>query len=189
MDGWAVLSQIKEDPDLASVPLIRQTSSENRSMGFALGASEYLLKPVDRSRLLQILERYRGKRTSPGVLLVEDEPETRRMLTANLEKAGYTVHGTGDGNEALEFLSEHRPAMILLDLLMPGMDGFEFLERLRDDPGWRTIPVVVLTAKGLTDEERELLARRAERVLKKGSEQREHLLDEMDRIVREMAPG
>jgi PAS domain S-box-containing protein len=189
MDGWAVLSQIKEDPDLASVPVILQTSSENRSMGFALGASEYLMKPVDRSRLLQILEHYRGERTSPGVLLVEDEPETRRMLTATLEKAGYAVHGAGDGREALKILSEHRPALILLDLLMPGMDGFEFLERLRDDPGWRNIPVVVLTAKGLTDDERELLAQRAERVLKKGTEQREHLLSEMDRIVRGMAPA
>ncbi|MFZ4776433.1 MAG: Cache 3/Cache 2 fusion domain-containing protein, partial [Terrimicrobiaceae bacterium] len=154
MDGWSVLSELKSDPSLAQIPVIMVTMLQDRQLGFSLGASEFLTKPVDQAQLASILGRYCGSRDSQ-ILVVEDEPANRELLVRMLEKDGYRVTAAENGSIALECVAADPPALILLDLMMPVMDGFAFLEALRCSPGFSKIPVVVVTAKDLTPKDRE----------------------------------
>jgi len=161
------------------------TMLDERELGFALGASEYLRKPVDRERLAKLLESYRS---TPGehhhALVVDDEASTRKGLKKGLVKAGWSVAEAENGRVALERVEANLPDLILLDLLMPEMDGFEFLTKLRANDAWRKIPVLVVTAKDLTDEDRERLSGRVEQVLHKQAYSREDLLGEVSELVR-----
>ncbi|MGH7635612.1 MAG: response regulator, partial [Gemmatimonadaceae bacterium] len=154
MDGWAVLTRIKADPALVHTPVILQTIVEDRNMGFTLGAAEYLTKPIDRKRLAALVKRYVASEAMGPVLVVEDDQPTRTLLARELGKAGWTVAEAENGRVALERIAESRPALVLLDLMMPEMDGFEFLDVLRQDDAGRDIPVVVITAKTVTAEDR-----------------------------------
>ncbi len=185
MDGWAVLQALKSDPDTADIPVIMLTMVNDKSIGYALGATDYMTKPVDRTRLAALLSKYRcleGSGPCP-VLLVEDDEETRDMMCSMLEKEGWDVSQAGNGRVALEQVAARRPQLILLDLMMPEMDGFEFARRLRENPDWRDIPVVVLTAKDITDEDRARLNGRVATVLQKGAYSREALLREVRELV------
>ena len=182
MDGWQVLSELKADAQLARIPVILVTILEDRNLGFALGAAEYVTKPVSRERIREILRRY-GARSAP-VLIVEDHEPTRQLVRRILEQEGVTAVEAENGRVALERLESCQPALILLDLMMPEMDGFELLQRLREREAWRAIPVVVVTAKDLTSEERLALASRTEQVIEKGAYAREQLLAEVRRHVR-----
>jgi len=143
MDGWAVLAALKADPDLAEIPVIMLTIVDDRNMGYALGASEYLTKPVDRERLVSVLHRY-GDAPSPGrVLVVEDEAATRELLRRVLEAEGWTVAEAENGRAALERVAEQRPDLILLDLMMPDMDGWETYDNIRQ---MTDVPVIVVSA-------------------------------------------
>ncbi|MDO9070349.1 MAG: response regulator, partial [Deltaproteobacteria bacterium] len=149
LDGWAVLTELKADPALADIPVVMLTIVDNKNLGYALGASDYLTKPIQRERLLAVLEKYR-RHPQPGpVLVVEDDPETREILRRLLEKEGCQVIAAENGRVALERLAESQPMLILLDLMMPEMDGFQFIDRVRQHENWRTIPIVVVTAKDL----------------------------------------
>lgn len=183
MDGWTVLSRLKNDPVLQSVPVILATMLEDRAMGFALGAREYLTKPVDRGRLISILERYRNPADPRPLLLVEDDVPTREMIQRTLEKEGFAVRLAENGRVALERVAEEIPALVLLDLMMPEMDGFEFLHELRGRGEWREIPVIVLTAKELTPEDRDVLFEKVEKILQKGETGREELLREIRSVA------
>jgi len=182
MDGWSVLSALKADPELADIPVVLQTMTEDRQMGFALGAAEFIVKPVDRERLVSVLDDLRdgGRR----VLVVEDEDAVREMVRRSLEKAGWQVDEAANGAVALEMLGDARPDVILLDLMMPDVDGFEVVEAMRRSDAWARIPIVVLTAKDLTRAERERLNGRVARILNKGAYDRARLLDEVRRLVR-----
>jgi CheY-like chemotaxis protein len=189
MDGWAVLSALKAEPALADIPVIMLTLIDERSIGYALGATEYLTKPVDHTRLTAILRRY-PRRTAGAVLVVEDDPLTRQMMRRLLEKAGWDVTEAENGRAALERIEEACPALILLDLMMPEMDGFTFLEALRKHQKCRSVPVVVITAKELTPEDNRRLNGYVERVLQKGSYRREELLEMLrDRVAAYAAQG
>jgi signal transduction histidine kinase/CheY-like chemotaxis protein len=153
MDGWTVLSTLKADPSVCDIPVIMLTMMDDRKRGYALGATNYMTKPVDRKGLAQILKKYSCAHPPCPVLLVEDDATTREMMRAMLEKAGWSVSEAENGRSGLERVAENRPALILLDLMMPHMDGFEFAVKLREHPEWRSIPIVVLTAKDLTGEE------------------------------------
>jgi len=183
MDGWAVLAGLKADPDLAGTPVILQTILEDRNMGFALGASEYLTKPIDRKRLAAVVKRYVPGPAAGPVLVVEDDPPTRALLGRALTKAGWTVEEAENGRVALERMTETRPALVLLDLMMPEMDGFEFLDALRRDQSQRGVPVVVITAKTLTDEDRRRLSGGVERVVQKHALDADALLAEVRAMV------
>jgi PAS domain S-box-containing protein len=183
MDGWAVLSALKNDPELADIPVVMMTIVDDQNMGYALGAAEYLTKPVDRDRLASVLKKYAGNGQSRSALVVDDEPEVREMLRRDLESHGWAVVEAPNGRVALEKLQERRPAVILLDLMMPEMNGFQFVEELRKNADWREIPVVVVTAKNLTQEERVLLDSQVGLVLQKGAYQSEELLRETGRLV------
>jgi signal transduction histidine kinase/DNA-binding response OmpR family regulator len=180
MDGWAVLAALKADPAVADIPVIMLTIVDDRNLGYALGAAEYLTKPVDRERLVAVLKKYR--RDLP-VLVVDDDPVLRELLGRTLATAGYTVVEAENGRVALERLREVSPSVILLDLMMPEMDGFEFLVALRDHDAWREIPVVVITARDLSAEDRARLNGRVERILQKGAYGREALLTEVRALV------
>lgn len=166
MDGWAVLTALKADPDLADIPVIMLTVSDARPLGLALGAAEYLTKPIDRARLTAIVRRHvsAGPHT---VLIVEDDADTRTMLERTLEKEGWTVTTAEHGRIALDMLSRVRPDLILLDLMMPELDGFGFLDAIRQQETTAGIPVVVLTAKDLTDDDRQRLSGSAAKVMQK----------------------
>jgi len=179
MDGWAVLSTLKADTATASIPVIMMTVVGEKSLGFALGAVDYFTKPIDWPRLISVLRKYRKTEANQSVLVLEDEPETREMLRRTMEKEEWQVVEAGNGYEGLASLVERVPAVILLDLLMPEMDGFEFIQELRKRPGCREVPVIVLTAKDITEEDRRRLDGQVARILQKGPMSREELIAEV----------
>ncbi len=190
MDGWSVMGALKSDPTLAAIPVIFLTMVDNKETGFALGAADYLLKPVDRAQLVSVLARRVPQHGPPRVsLVVDDSAESRILLRSILENNGWEVREATDGASALEVLGEVLPDTILLDLLMPGMDGFEFLDRLQDHVPWRSIPVVVVTAKDLTLELREQLRGRVFKILQKGHHTRADVLEQVSRALMERIWG
>jgi signal transduction histidine kinase/CheY-like chemotaxis protein len=180
MDGWTVLSALMADPELRDIPVIMLTIVEDRSTGYALGASEYLGKPIDRDRLLTVLNHYR--RDLP-ILVVDDDADVRDLLRRTLEEAGYTVIEAENGQAALALLEQELPGVILLDLMMPELDGFGVVSALRDRETWHDIPVIIITAKDLTEEERTWLNGSVVRILEKGAPTREALLSEVRELV------
>jgi PAS domain S-box-containing protein len=183
MDGWAVLAALKADPGLASIPVILQTITEDRNMGFALGASEYLTKPIERKRLAALVKRYVPSPAAGQVLVVEDDDATRALLVRALTKAGWSVVEAANGRLALAAIAAASPALVLLDLMMPEMDGFEFLDTIRQDPRHHGIPVVVITAKTLTEADRQRLNGGVERVVQKHALDADALLTEVRAVV------
>jgi CheY-like chemotaxis protein len=182
MDGWQVLAALKDDPDTASIPVIVLTMLDNTNIGFTLGATGFMTKPVDRDRLGALLREQIGGGGS-HVLLVDDDPETREMVRRQLEGAGWSVEEAEDGRAALAKISARRPAVILLDLMMPVVDGFGVVAELQANVAWRGIPVVVLTGKDLTPADREALNGGVQRIIQKGSLSRDALLAEVRGLV------
>jgi PAS domain S-box-containing protein len=182
-DGWAVLQQLKADPQLRDTPVIMVTIVDDRNLGYTLGAAEYITKPVDREHLGRILMKFRCPHPPCPVLLIEDDQTTREMMRAMLEREGWTVTEASNGREGLERVAESQPNVILLDLMMPEMDGFEFVVKLRRHPEWSDIPVVVITAKELSAEDRQRLNGSVEKVLLKGAFSREELLSRVRELV------
>ena len=182
MDGWTVLSRLKSDPELADIPVVMLTIADNKNLGFALGAAEYLTKPLDRERFSSVLLRYRSD-TSSTALVIEDEPVTREMISRMLRNEGWTVYQADNGFSGLRVLQRIKPGVILLDLMMPEMDGFEFVEEMKQHKEWSAVPVIVITAKELTAEDRDRLNGDISRVLQKGSYAKNELLDEISRVV------
>ena len=180
MDGWAVLSALKADPDVADIPVIMLTIVDDKNLGYALGASDYLTKPIDRERLVTVLKQHRRDRP---VLVVDDDAEVRQLLRRMLESEGFAVVEAENGRVALERLRGETPSLILLDLMMPEMDGFEFVAELRSHEGWRAIPVVVITARDLSRDDRERLNGHVEKILQKGAYDRDELLAEVRELV------
>jgi CheY-like chemotaxis protein len=167
-DGWNVLSALKADADLCDIPVVMVTVAPERGIGLSLGAVEVLTKPVDRARLTALIHRL-VRRDGP-VLVVEDDADTRDMMRHTIEKMGIAVAETANGRLALSWLGDNpSPATILLDLMMPEMDGFAFLDALASRAEWHEIPVIVVTAKQLTAGERERLLRQARKVLEKAT--------------------
>jgi adenylate cyclase len=177
LDGWTVLAALKGSPELADIPVIVLTIIDDRARGYALGAAEYLVKPIDRQRLRAMLQRYCGRRGR--ILLVEDDEPTRATTRDLVVRHGFAVVEAANGREALDCLAEELPDLILLDLLMPEMDGFEFLDEVRHRPGWRSVPIIVLTAKDLTEEDRRRLSGRATQIIQKAGQSPEQLVAEL----------
>ena len=152
VDGWTVLAAIKGDPQLADIPVILVSIVDEKNRGYALGATDYMIKPVNREQLSGVLRDICGA-VSRQVLLVDDDDTMRRGVRRALEQDGWQVSEAENGRVALARLTETRPDIILLDLMMPEMDGFEFLDEVQRKPQWHDIPIVVITAKDLTAEE------------------------------------
>ncbi len=186
MDGWMVLSALKTDPLLADIPVVMVSIVEDKNTGYSLGASDYLIKPVNQEQLRHVLNKYRSKEGPERlVMVVEDDAITRGMMEVMLNRSGWQVCVAENGKLALEELKrrdhEHlpHPDLILLDLMMPEMDGFQFVDEFRAHVEWLRIPIVVLTAKDINLEDRARLQHSVKTIFQKGSYKRDDLLSEI----------
>ena len=179
MDGWAVLETLKSDAVLRHIPVIMLTMVDDSDRGFAMGADDYVTKPVNRRRLTRILKRYSCASPPCPILLVEDDSATRSLMRTLLEKEGCVVSEAENGEVALVAMQRERPSLIFLDLIMPVMDGFDFADRVREHPEWRSIPIVVLTAHELSAEERRRINGYVEAVIQKSGRSSEELLNQV----------
>jgi CheY-like chemotaxis protein len=176
-DGWEVLHALKAAPDTKDIPIIVVSIVDNKELGYRLGAFDYLLKPFDRETVLTALARIGPPHGR--VLVVDDDPRVVDIVRQLLEGEPYEIAAAADGQEALDAIAGQRPDVILLDLLMPRMDGFTVLEHLRQDPEQRSIPVIVLTAKTLTVLEQTTLERTVRAIIHKGGLDRDHFIEEL----------
>jgi signal transduction histidine kinase/CheY-like chemotaxis protein len=188
LDGWAVLRALKEDPELREIPVILLTILRDQDLGYALGAADFLTKPIDTDALVRLLRRY-CEAGRAQILVVDDDPATRDLLRRTLARAGWSIGEAANGAECLEALQRMRPSVVLLDLMMPGMDGFEVLEAMRREKAWRDIPVIVITAKDLTLEEAAWLRGCAEKVVQKGAYDRIELVRVIAGMIHRRAEG
>ena len=183
-DGWATIAQIKSDPDLASTPVIILTnSSGDEQLGFTFGAAEFMAKPVEGAQLTRILKRYLDGIANGFVLIVDDDPNVRDLLRRQLEAHHLGILEATDGEGALALLERTRPSLIVCDLMMPEMDGFRFLAEFRRRPEWEDIPVVVLSAKSLSESEREFLSSHAQLFLQKSETARSELVHAVKHLL------
>ena len=183
MDGWAVLATMKADAVLADIPVIMVTITENQSIGFALGAADYLIKPIDRDRLVRALEKCCPRGAPRHVLIVEDDGPASELMRRTLQQIDCSVTEAENGRVGLERLNEAVPDAILLDLMMPEMDGFEFVMQVRAEARWRHIPVIVVTAKSLTAEDRARLNGQVQHLVQKGEYSGKAVLAALDALV------
>jgi CheY-like chemotaxis protein len=184
LDGWGVLNALKRDPAMSNIPVVVVSIVDNRDFGLVLGATEYLVKPIDPDRLRGVLHGLETARAvgDGSVLIVDDDPALRDVLSSLLVEDGWRVTTAADGAAALEALAHERPSAMVLDLMMPRIDGFEVLRTLREQPTTRDLPVIVITAKDLTDDDRQRLSRNCERVILKQAMPLEDLRHEI-RVV------
>jgi len=188
MDGWTVLSLLKEEPDLRQIPVIMLSVRPDTDFAFSMGVADYIQKPIEKPRLLSALAKCQPHEAGEGVLIVEDDPNMRDLMKRMLEEEHLSVREAANGREALQRLAEQRPALIILDLLMPVMDGFEFVEELQKNEAWRNIPVVVVSAKEMRQEDREQLRGVVTQILQKGSFTKDRLLAEVRQVVAKYLP-
>jgi len=181
IDGWAVLTALKSDEKLRDIPVIMHTMVDQKEMGYTLGAHDYLTKPINKERLIEIIGRHVTNERNRAILIVEDDPGIRQMMNIMMTKEGFAVTEAENGKAALECIENELPALILLDLMMPEMDGFTFLDEFRKSEKWQGIPIIVVTAKDLSVEERTRLSLYVEKIVHKGSVSK----DEMVKMVRQ----
>ena len=185
MDGWSVLTALKADPQTADIPTIMMTMVDDRSLGYALGATEYLLKPIDAKKLETVLDRFKPTSHSNSIMVVEDDPGIREILCRQLKAENWKVIEAENGKEALIKLQNCTPELILSDLMMPEMDGFELVHRLGKTEKFSSIPVIILTAKTITNRDRQKLHGGVSKIFEKGSYQRAVLFDEVSNLLDE----
>lgn len=185
MDGWKILTEMKADPELADIPVIVASILDEKDTGFSLGAADYLTKPIERERLLSLIRRYCSHKPPGSVMVVEDDDNSRTMIRRMVAQDGWEVIEAANGELALQQLRSAKalPQVILLDLMMPVMDGLQFLEELRLEPGWKAIPVVVLTAKVLTEDDHRRLQSNVHKVIEKSHLSKAALLTEMKAVI------
>jgi CheY-like chemotaxis protein len=181
-DGWKVLSDLKADSELCLIPVVMLTIVDDQKLGFALGASDYLTKPINRSHLSAVLNKYR--KTPFSILIVEDDPIVRELLKVLLEKERVTVCCAENGLEGIRQLEKCVPSLILLDLIMPEMDGFQFVEEIWKNEAWRSVPVVVLTGKDMTEEDLARLNGHVEKIFQKQRYGENDLIQTVRKLVR-----
>ncbi|MBP2233975.1 signal transduction histidine kinase/DNA-binding response OmpR family regulator/HAMP domain-containing protein/ElaB/YqjD/DUF883 family membrane-anchored ribosome-binding protein [Sinorhizobium kostiense] len=180
-DGWSVLRTLKSDPELCTIPVILATILADRELGLSLGAVEYLTKPIDTDKLIQTIEAHGG--SNREVLVIDDDQASREFLRRILVKRNWTVHEAADGVRGIEMMKRLLPRLVLLDLLMPEMDGFQTLNEMQRSPDLQNIPVVVVTSKDLSAKELSWLRERAVAVVNKGATSRSQLVAALERQI------
>jgi GAF domain-containing protein/CheY-like chemotaxis protein len=186
-DGWQVIKELKADPETRDVPVIMCTIVGEKGQGLSLGASDYLVKPILEQDLVAALDRLDREAGRHRVLVVDDQQEDRKLLRRMIEsQEGYEVVEAASGREAIDLVSQVRPHIIVLDLLMPEVDGFTVLEAVKTNEATRFIPIIVVTAKELTDEDHRLLNHRIEALIRKGVLNQEELLEDVAAALRKL---
>jgi adenylate cyclase len=188
LDGWSVLTTLRQDPELVEIPVIMVTIVDEQRRGIALGAAGYLSKPIDRERLHQLIGRFRAAAPPTRVLLVEDDALQRERMLGWLAGPQWSVQEATNGREALDRLRQDKPDVILLDLMMPEMDGFAVVAALQKEAAWRDIPVVVITARDLDAKDRERLNSGVQTVLVKETFRATDLVERIRRVVQSQPP-
>ena len=183
LDGWSVLAALRQDPELAEIPVIMITIVDEHRRGIALGAAGYLTKPIDRERLRRVIGRFRAAARPTRVLLVEDDASQRERMLGWLEGSQWTMREAANGREALKRIQENKPDVILLDLMMPEMGGFAVVAALQKEAGWQDIPVIVITARDLDAKDRERLNSGVQSVLVKETFRPADLVERIRRLV------
>lgn len=186
VDGWQILHDLKEDPNTADIPVILLAIVDKKALGFRLGAAAYLLKPLDPAVVQEALERVIGTTANrqKHVLVMDDDPNITDMLRQYLPEADFKLESALDGVAGLQEVEAHRPDVILLDIMMPRLDGFGVIESLRADPQMRELPIIVISAKDLTRAESEMLRKSVAVVMKKQGFQGEKLVDEIINVLK-----
>ncbi len=183
VDGWSILTQLKADPELANIPVVMTTMVDNKKLGYALGAKDYLSKPIDRHRLSKILHKYKSDNSSQVIMVVDDVKDNREIISRHLEQEGWQVEEAENGQIALEKIAASLPQVLILDLMMPEMDGFELVEQLHENKEWQSIPIIILTAKDLTLEDRQRLNGYAEKIIQRCGRDEENLASEVTKLL------
>jgi signal transduction histidine kinase/CheY-like chemotaxis protein len=183
MDGWETLVALKNDPFLVNIPVVMSSIIEDRHLAQTLGAVDYLSKPVEKDRLLKVVDKYIAKPTKGAILVVEDDPDALEITCDLLVQAGWPVHAAENGAEAIEIIGKSPPALILLDLMMPDMDGFEVIKKVRYHPEWALIPIIVITSMELSSAEHAQLSKQVQNIFQKGKYDLKDLLDEVNELV------
>lgn len=166
LDGWETLHSLRADPATSHIPIVVVSSLDDRDVVGTLGATDYLMKPVCHASILSLLERF-APRPLASILIVDDDRDTRDVIVRMVERADLVVRAVDSGDAALRAITHDQPDLVILDLMMPGMDGFQVLETIRSSPITRSLPVIVLTTKDLTPAESEWLRQRTVAVLAK----------------------
>ena len=184
LNGWEVLAQLKSDPATSAIPVVIVSMLDEQGAGFALGAADYLVKPVDRGSLLDALARsVTPSRDGRTLVAIDDDPVDLDLLEAVLAPQGWEVLRASGGEEGVRLVRRARPAVVVLDLLMPDVDGFDVVERLRADPAVDDVPILVLTSKDMTPADHDRLADQISYIAQKGSLPGAELVDLVDRLV------
>ena len=183
LDGWSVLAALRQDSELSEIPVIMITILDQQRRGVALGAAGYLTKPIDREQLHRLVERFRAQAQPTRVLLVEDDSFQRERMHAWLESQRWVVQEAANGREAMDRLQQSKPDLILLDLMMPEMDGFQVVATLQKEAGWRDIPVIVITALDLDAKDHDRLNSGVQSVLVKETFQPADLVERIRRLA------
>jgi CheY-like chemotaxis protein/anti-sigma regulatory factor (Ser/Thr protein kinase) len=186
-DGWSVLRALKGDKELCEIPVILATILADRELGLSLGAVEYLTKPIDTDKLIRTIEACGGG--NRDVLVIDDDLASRDFLRRILVRKNWRVHEANDGLRGLELMKRLLPRLVLLDLLMPEMDGFQTLNEMQQIPELRNIPVVVITSKDLSSLELKWLRDRAVAVVTKGANSRSQLVEALERQIGPREPA
>jgi CheY-like chemotaxis protein len=184
--GFETLVALRKTPETANIPIIMVSIVDQKQVGFALGAADYLIKPIRKSVLLETIRKYVPPQGSDDseILLVDDDPRTLEMLEESLRSAGYETQSVRSGARALEVLSSKLVSAVVLDLLMPGMDGFEVIRHVREQATLKDLPILVMTAKTLVEDEIKLLSRETQALFQKNGSWRQQLMVEVGRVVR-----
>ncbi len=179
-DGWSTLQSLKNDEDTMHIPVIILSVMENKALGFSLGSADYISKPFERKTLIERLGKL-SNASNRKVMILDDDKEFNNIMRTLLQNAGYRITSIDNGSTALELIKADRPDFVILDLMMPKMSGFEFLQKLQEIPGNEEIRVIIMTAKTLTDQEASDLGKRAEVIITKGSKNLRDILNEIKR--------
>jgi CheY-like chemotaxis protein len=184
-NGFETLVALRKDQETAHIPIIIVSIVDQKQVGFALGAADYLIKPIRKPVLLETIRKHVTLQNDDDatILLVDDDPRTLELLTEMLRSAGYETQSVQSGARALEVLSSKLVSAVLLDLLMPGMDGFQVIRHVRQEPTLKQLPILVMTGKNLTQEEAGLLSRETQALLRKTGAWQQQLIAEIGRVV------
>jgi CheY-like chemotaxis protein len=184
-DGLDTLVALRNQPETATMPVIILSIIDKKSVGFALGATDYLIKPIRKPQLLEAMHKHVSPQIDEDsvILLVDDDPNTLELLEDTLRSAGYETQSVQSGARALEVLSSKIVSAVLLDLLMPDMDGFQVIAHIRQQATLQELPIFVMTAKTLTQQDLAILGRETQAFFQKGASWQQQLLDEINRVI------